>query len=126
MRLVYNGIVNQTQPAVPVKARPQNMNTTEKAQHTPGPWTIHPKSASKVADSNGETVAACGRIGVTNAEVYSRVLADARLIAAAPDLLAACIALKEDLGHISLNAFNEIDEKAKDMLLAAIAKACGE
>ena len=77
---------------------------------TPGPWTIkHEEAAFPLVWANGEVIA----------ETYgipTRCQANARLIAAAPDLLAAC---KE-----ALTAFyNQDIEDAKSALKFAIQKA---
>ena len=52
------------------------------AKHTPGPWTAHP-ATHRISDRDGVIV------------TQSFSAADARLIAAAPDLLAALRALVE-------------------------------
>ena len=58
------------------------------AKHTPGPWTV--KSATSVV-ADGAQVASCGfKMGSWPKEDYDTEEANARLIAAAPDLLAAC------------------------------------
>jgi len=50
-------------------------------QHTPGPWAIEPDALGEysIVTDNGGTIA----------DIYGRNPANARLIAAAPDLLAA-------------------------------------
>ena len=60
------------------------------ARPTPGPWRANGQT---VFDCDGEEICTCGR------GVADRHNADARLIAAAPDLLAACEAalLREDV-----------------------------
>ena len=53
--------------------------------HTPGPWKL--KREGTIADSEGDLIATCGyrcRVGSTEDDD------NARLIVAAPDLLAAC------------------------------------
>jgi hypothetical protein len=64
------------------------MNT----KHTPGPWHTyeHPKTFS-VYDKNGGLVSTGAQFGVASKD---RRKADSRLIAAAPDLLAALKALE--------------------------------
>ena len=90
--------------------------------HTPGPWTCFYKSKYDewhvaVPMSEGSMKWALFDDGVRSENPE----ADARLIAAAPDLLAACLALKAagPLGQREWNA-------AADMMDAAIAKATGE
>lgn len=67
------------------------------AQHTPGPWKVFTTSdGSKVigiGDRNGEGVADCG-FGIWRGG-SEEALANARLIAAAPDLLSALKALMQ-------------------------------
>lgn len=53
---------------------------TEKAQHTPGPWTLDPGANGWSLINNGQDV---------TAEPFDCSEADARLIAAAPEMLAA-------------------------------------
>jgi hypothetical protein len=60
------------------------------AQHTPGPWTVHPASPRKVIDTTGTVIASCGRVEKVPDSIYANYLANARLIAAAPELLEAC------------------------------------
>ena len=83
------------------------MKTTK---HTPGPWVV---------GNVGEVVAG----GITLADVYGdeeQADADAYLIAAAPDLLAACEAVAATTW--SKNTATIIGERVR----AAIAKAKGE
>ena len=96
------------------------------SKHTPGPWTteyenthgavnysIHPPTAKKIED------------GIARGRVYTRPLAysikeeaNARLIAAAPDLLEACENIENDGG--------QVPEHVWKMIQAAIAKATGD
>ena len=83
--------------------------------HTPGPWTASEHGA--YADYNGNSTIILGddlRIAVVLGSDNEETNANARLIAAAPDLLEALEALLE-------GDFN-VAEKAR----AAIAKAKGE
>lgn len=97
------------------------------AGHTPGPWNY---------DQTGDGKRICVGIGLVDgpngydvAEVYSddcdsdEALANARLIAAAPELLAIAEILL-DRGYVS----KFIDEERDDheQLVAAISKARGE
>lgn len=93
-----------------------------KTQHTPGPWHVGIKQAEKIVyDSTGWAVA--------NATVYhgendaEQVKANARLIAAAPELLDALQTAAMAL--IGYTHRNEIIENALDSARAAIAKATG-
>jgi len=98
----------------------------ERTQHTPGPWRVDNKAfgGSEVGaelviySSRGIVAMACTiHEGLVNAE------ANARLIAAAPDLLAALEALydQEDWNNEDVPANSPIG-----MAAAAIAKAKGE
>lgn len=87
-------------------------------KHTPGPWTV--------ADVCEVVVCATGR---TLCDVYSSPATgdeqadnDARLIAAAPDLLAACEALARSFNAVTYAAWTPEMHAA----VAAIAKAKGE
>lgn len=91
-------------------------------KHTPGPWLVHDKSTLHMNDA---TIAEVGRYlrvvthnrgpGIDGMQVQR----NAALIAAAPDLLAAC-KLLVNLRHGSSNA--EIS-RAIDDGVSAIAKA---
>lgn len=90
------------------------------AQHTPGPWEVGEK---RDGDCNYVT-AASGPITKT----YWRTqpgegLANARLIATAPELLALVIQYRDDLRH---PPSGESIERRMDAITAAIAKARGQ
>ena len=99
-------------------------------KHTPGPWYV----VGLPWDNGGCVVANaddphCGELICTTDdrawydhtdEDEERWRADARLIAAAPDLLAAC-----EAALLWLEAWSEGDESA-EILRSAIAKAKGE
>ena len=54
-------------------------------EHTPGPWTMHPTATgAKIRDAHTYFIAGVGQRSVG----YDETLANARLIAAAPELLA--------------------------------------
>lgn len=63
--------------------------TEKSAAHTPGPWTVHMPGSVRACDGSHDTVDGCRTIveaeiiGIPRAEAE----ANARLIAAAPDLL---------------------------------------
>ena len=61
------------------------------AKHTPGPWRVESLNAVKIRDGNGDYVCLLGRFSEkTNTEIPIEVVAaNARLIAATPDLLEA-------------------------------------
>jgi hypothetical protein len=81
------------------------------SEHTPGPWI---PSASRVNANNDESI--CWIAPLVGHDVCGdREIANARLIAAAPDLLAACRAVVErwESGDLA---------EATRMCAAAIAK----
>lgn len=102
------------------------MATSMNTKHTPGSWvfaygsvyredTLHDESSIRIAlmDRNEPHTTPCERD------------ANARLIAAAPDLLAACEAamLLYDLPNIDLAGSAQV---VRDQIKAAIAKAKGD
>lgn len=92
--------------------------------HTPGPWTFQEIDDAHgmgiFADENGN--------GERVAEVFTTGLDDARLIASAPDLLAACKALHLALcrtgGELALGPKGS-DRQTFETFEAAITKAEG-
>ena len=86
-------------------------------QHTPGPWSVNFKKFDEVTASNGAIVASCNKLtGLVNLQ------ANARLIAAAPDLLEALkglVAWADDLRR---------EDPVEDLrkARAAISKAEGQ
>ena len=83
---------------------------------TNGKWSLHPHASACVCLKDGRIIANCG--GYCNSIEFERIAAEneanARLIAASPDLLNACI---EALKYVSA------EEPAYDALHAAIDKA---
>lgn len=87
-------------------------------RHTPGPWqyAFEGGTAAFIVDADGTTVC---KLSVTkNSTAHSSLAANVRLIAAAPDLLAALKALVEDQRDASLPVLAQARE--------AIEKAEGE
>lgn len=65
--------------------------------HTPGPWTVQPHGREPdheygwtIKGSNGSDAAAIPYMGWHDRKTHERYEANAHLVAAAPDLLAAC------------------------------------
>lgn len=94
----------------------------KQTQHTPGPWSV----------TDVDKLLRVGAAGAGDiAHVFSNVLAgdaraNARLIAAAPDLLAACKAAEGYLmPYADTSAPNSPDKKVLAQVVAAIAKAEG-
>ena len=86
-------------------------------QHTPGPWTFHRESSCDRGDSYGVRAPAPHHWVIPTLNINP---ADARLIAAAPELLEALKNLLES--HYNGNIINADCTEAE----AAIAKATGE
>lgn len=95
-----------------------------KTKHTPGPWYYRPEEPSVEAEHNNDTgffltVADCGESRTMSVDEQK---ANARLIAAAPELLEAlqvCLwALTDETGNIAEREYN-----ASVMARAAITKS---
>lgn len=99
--------------------------TMNQVQHTPGPWQVQPG----VYDTNPETACEFPRgpevIATPGTVAYCNLYgeADANLIAAAPDMLAALRAIENYCGMYT-NPMH--DDALADQIRAAIAKATGE
>jgi hypothetical protein len=100
--------------------------------HTAGPWTVEtpPPNAYTDADIHldediafwiAETRTAGEVLGHVNRTARGEQQANARLIAAAPELLTACRVALDQYGPDG----DHISEPARSILLAAIAKAEG-
>lgn len=92
-----------------------------KTTHTPGPWTVGPRGAS-VYRPNGMRIAALD----AHADSLGLRAADARLMAAAPELLEACREAIKALNNYStepvpLSVYNRVSR----LIVDAIAKAEG-
>jgi hypothetical protein len=107
------------------------------SKHTPGPWTLD------IGDERHHAISAKNWFGFANVvtatlhadgkiRTHARGMANARLIKAAPDLLAAAEVLLENSGHISpfggessVKAVRAAGKyvAAIDALRAAVAKA---
>ena len=87
-------------------------------KHTPGPWIV---DGSRIAAPDGTTVINClGAMGGHDTQ------ADARLIAAAPDLLAALEAAEGVVDWALSNDAHPGVRAVHRMVLDALAKAKGE
>jgi hypothetical protein len=92
--------------------------TIHTAQHTPGPWKAEGWENLVVNSADGYTMTlAAGGKGAVLAELK----ANARLIAAAPDLLAALVAMVNRYGDKSAHPTCDASISAR----AAISKAKG-
>jgi hypothetical protein len=90
---------------------------TSTQQHTPGPWIAHNENINHEGNKAEYEIASCTRSPVPTPEAY----ANACLIAAAPDLLAAC---KLAMNHFSGWHSGEYDAQ-KNIIRAAISRAEG-
>jgi hypothetical protein len=110
------------------------MKTTPQATHTPGPWhvgaqndTLYVIAGKPPSLNNDYPVHDAGRVVI--AKVYPKDEANARLIAAAPELLSALKSAKEHLEYCGYGdkwereyaEANKLEEKIDE----AIAKAEG-
>ena len=98
---------------------------TETVKHTPGPWEIgelDPYGQAIVRNKDIE-IATCWHHCVGAIEQEMR--ANARLIAAAPELLATCEAIQKAMRD-EFRYLDNIDRALLDKVEAAIAKARGE
>ena len=95
-------------------------------KHTPGPWVVKSARSGFYVESQFDVIVdsldECGRYGAIDNE------ANARLIAAAPELLKALKALIENVGSCICydQSEGECLAKAWKMAAVAIAKAEGE
>jgi hypothetical protein len=97
------------------------MQTTS-TKHTQGPWRYEAPDEVSIKDADGGRVAVCtnlrGALGMGGRRDPNEVLANARLIAAAPELLEALRKLRR--GDLHQRARHLYDEAQ-----TAIAKATG-
>lgn len=109
------------------------MTTKNKTKHTPGPWYTDTRNGQQVSvNFNTQDVPAYwgvgnGRAAVAHALITGSVAGDeakanARLIAAAPELLKAA---KNVTAHLRGDLLSLKDHAVLDLLRAAIAKAEG-
>lgn len=93
-------------------------------KHSPGPWQLsylllRPDEVAGVRDANGWFIADC----TTTARSIDEIAANCRLIAAAPDLLAACEAELEVYDGMDMATLMPKTIARIEALRAAIAKA---
>lgn len=91
--------------------------------HTPGPWhtsTTHSGAAVDIGAANGANVTLVSGPTENGADEFR---ANARLIAAAPDLLAALEFIVSPQPYSATQEWRDNVKKGREMALAAIAKA---
>lgn len=86
-------------------------------QHTPGPWSVNYAKFSEVRAGNGAVIAKCNKL--TN---LVNLQANARLVAAAPDLLAFAQRFLDD--HNSEDGMDSMKHYAREAY-EAVRKATG-
>ena len=93
------------------------------SKHTPGPWHIpfYLSGAGGIGPADGYEIITCCCCGGVRGDSKEQIIANSRLIAAAPDLLEAC---ESALTAMKNNDWNEHDSVFIG-LRAAIAKAEG-
>ena len=104
---------------IPVGSRQENTDAT---QHTPGRWNYHDYSEEFIIDCGDIFGAVILPVG--NDFPREEQLANARLIAAAPDLLAALENVLPDLEHY-VRTHGAGPDRRLELARAAIAKAKG-
>jgi hypothetical protein len=92
-------------------------------QHTPGPWRTHLTDDTLVIDAVGVPVATMDGNYVDGS--HANMEANARIIAAAPDLLEALIVTRQHLRLFCTDA-DSIAAAVFELADSAIAKAKGE
>ena len=93
------------------------------AQHTPGPWKLETEGHGHLVNgADGRTVVYLHRSGVRN---RAEIEANARLVAAAPELLEALHAARNALEHAACGQFGIDFKSSLDVTRDAIAKAEG-
>ena len=95
-----------------------------KQKHTPGPWKITRYAALHVETEGHRGICSCGYTNSTK-DIDDENKANARLIAAAPDMLAAL----QDVAKSYQQLFDVMPvawQTLDDIVTAAIAKATGE
>jgi len=86
-----------------------------KAQHTPGPYRVDPRAATRVVAGEDDTVATTG----CQADLRDHWEANANLFAAAPDMLAAGIEI-DRLMLVIESAVRNDDKSHHAKVLAAL------
>jgi hypothetical protein len=116
------------------KPRKESEQMKKETKHTPGPWTVGQKGDYGTYNANviyagSEGICAVGQIPlhtkleqISGEPRWQTGLANARLIAAAPDLLEACKHLVAAIERGNV----EMAEVAAESASAAIAKAEGK
>lgn len=98
------------------------------AKHTPAPWNdgLHHQGHLAIQSDNGRLVALCGAMARNDEQLEN--LANARLIAAAPDLLNALLRIqaRADYGKDNPRKQTDVLFDILELSRDVIAKAIGE
>jgi hypothetical protein len=93
-------------------------------KHTPGPWTAYNENSEYPGiEGATESVVIWGEKGEqegVRGDTHARRLANARLIAAAPDMCAALIRALNDFENIRRNLNTDDNETREDKCLASM------
>lgn len=94
-------------------------------KHTSGPWKANDTGA--IFGTDGNPIMTCGEYAVRYGEGTEESFANALLIAAAPDLLAACKTalemLQTEINTAPLERDTQPEQEVAKILKSAIAKA---
>src|SRR5438046_2486779 len=104
-----------------------DMSTTEKVKHTSGPWTVGESDRNGQAIVRGPfyEIATCWHHCVK--EIEQEMEANARLIAASPEMLSALEGAQEELRLIRMKDTNAVyDPTIRIRIREAIRRAKGE
>jgi hypothetical protein len=93
---------------------------SEEVKHTPGPWTVKGEVGKTLCVTDGDSAYIVDRFHLPGFRMMAEHEANARLIAASPDMLAALEAIVAPGSGAAMH--REVWEKVR----AAIAKAKGE
>lgn len=117
--------------SLPFSAYKEDGMTTPQTAHTPGPWSAHQRTVRMYHLQGypiGSDPLGGATVAVTSASIAGDAQANARLIAAAPDLLAAAQAVSRAMEEEEFEGYVPVTEHEElhSRLDAAIAKAKGE
>jgi hypothetical protein len=98
----------------------------EQVKHTKGPWGVNPVNAQVDAFATGEPLPICQLLWPTDERSEAETFANARLIAAAPDLLAELEWVRKGLEQLRhMKGLRSSSEALIARIDAVIARATG-
>lgn len=92
-------------------------------KHTPAPWTVNPKAKTNIRHGN-LTIANCS--STHDGSRAEEEIANAKLIAAAPELLEACISMEKNYREMAYAIGEEgllTEDTSYQLIVIAIKKA---